>query len=42
MELDIYVFVIAGFVSLAIAWITIGFESVKAAMGNPVDSLKNE
>jgi putative ABC transport system permease protein len=42
MDLDIYVFVIAGLVSLLIAWITIGFESVKAAMGNPVDSLKNE
>lgn len=42
MELNITVFVIAGLVSLAIAWLTIGFESIKAAMGNPVDSLKNE
>jgi len=25
-----------------IAWFTVGFESTKAALSNPVDSLKNE
>lgn len=42
IELNAIVFILAGLISFAIAWITIGFESVKAAMGNPVDSLKNE
>jgi putative ABC transport system permease protein len=42
IELDALVFVLAGVVSFSIAWITIGFESIRAAMGNPVDSLKND
>jgi len=42
IELGVMVFVLAGLISLAIAWATIGFESVKAAMGNPVNSLRNE
>src|SRR6185436_10058935 len=41
-ELDVTVFVLAGLGSFAIAWLTVGFESMKAAMGNPVDSLRNE
>ncbi|MBS1681472.1 MAG: ABC transporter permease [Bacteroidetes bacterium] len=36
------VFVLAGAVALAIALITVSFESVKSAMGNPVDSLRSE
>ena len=42
MELNIMIFIIAGLISFGIAWLTIGFESVKAAMGNPVNSLKSE
>lgn len=42
IELDVFVFVIAGIISLVIAWLTISFESVKAAISNPVKSLRNE
>jgi putative ABC transport system permease protein len=38
----ITVFVVAGIVSFLIAWITVGFESVKAALGNPVKALRSE
>lgn len=41
-ELNAIVFVITGAIALAIAWLTVGFESVKAALSNPVDSLRNE
>ena len=37
-----FVFALAGLVALAIALVTISFESVKSAMGNPVDSLRGE
>lgn len=40
--LGVFVFVLAGTVSIAIAWITVGFESFRAAVGNPVNSLKTE
>jgi putative ABC transport system permease protein len=40
--LGVSVFVLAGVVSFAIAWITVGFESFRAAVGNPVNSLKTE
>jgi putative ABC transport system permease protein len=36
------VFVIAGIVSLAIALFTVSFQAVKAALTNPVESLRNE
>lgn len=42
IELNVLVFILAGGITMGIAWITIGFESVKAAMGNPVKSLRNE
>lgn len=40
--LSVLPFVMAGGLSFAIAWVTIGFESVRAAIANPVDSLRNE
>jgi putative ABC transport system permease protein len=42
IELGITVFFLAGAVAFLIAWITIGFESVKAALGNPVKALRSE
>ena len=41
-ELNVFVFLLAGIISFAIAWITVGFESIRAALGNPVDSLRTE
>ena len=35
-------YVIAGFATIMIAWLTIGYQSVKAARTNPVDVLKDE
>jgi putative ABC transport system permease protein len=37
-----WVFLLAGFIALLVAAITISFQSVKAAMANPVKSLRNE
>jgi ABC-type antimicrobial peptide transport system permease subunit len=36
------VFFTAAFTALCIAWITVGYESIKAALANPVKSLGNE
>ncbi len=35
-------FLMAGGIALLIAWLTIGFQSVRAAVANPVDSLRSE
>jgi putative ABC transport system permease protein len=42
IPIDIAVFVYAGIAALLIALLTVSFESVKAASGNPVDALRNE
>jgi len=39
---NLFVFVLAAFVAMAIAWLTVGFQAVKAASRNPVDSLRYE
>jgi putative ABC transport system permease protein len=42
IELNPLVFVLAGFGALLLAWITVGYQSIKAASSNPVNSLRYE
>jgi putative ABC transport system permease protein len=42
IELGYAVFILSGIISFLIAWFTIGFESIRAALGNPVKALRNE
>jgi putative ABC transport system permease protein len=42
MEIQPWIFILAGFIALAIAGITISFQSIKSAVMNPVNSLRSE
>ncbi|MBX2842738.1 MAG: ABC transporter permease [Flammeovirgaceae bacterium] len=42
IELNIGVFVLSGILALIIAWLTVSYQSIKAAINNPVKSLKVE
>lgn len=42
INISIWVFVIAGITTLMIALITVSFQSIKAAITNPVNSLRIE
>lgn len=42
VEIGWWIFGIAGFSALVIAWITMSFQSIKAALMNPVKSLRSE
>jgi putative ABC transport system permease protein len=42
INIGIAVFFLSGSIALLIAWFTVGFESTKAALSNPVESLRNE
>lgn len=42
INLSIFIFLSAGLISLFIALLTVSFQSIKAALANPVDSLRNE
>ena len=41
-EINAIPFIIGGLFSLLLAWLTVGFLSVKASLSNPVDSLRSE
>lgn len=42
IEINIWTFVISGLAAFAVAWITVSFQSIKAAIKNPVQSLRSE
>jgi putative ABC transport system permease protein len=42
ISLGVTVFVLSGLAAFLIAWFTVGFESIKAAVGNPVKALRSE
>jgi ABC-type enterochelin transport system permease subunit len=42
IEINIWVFVIAGLAAICIALMTVSFQAVKAAIANPVKSLRAE
>jgi len=42
VDLGINSFIVAGVLALAIAWLTVSYQSIKAAIVNPVKSLKSE
>lgn len=42
MEIQVWIFALAGFMALAIAVLTISYQSIKSALINPVTSLRSE
>ncbi|GAB5526962.1 MAG: ABC transporter permease [Roseivirga sp.] len=42
ISLDFWYFALAGALMLAVAWLTVGLQTLKAARANPVDSLRSE
>jgi putative ABC transport system permease protein len=42
IDIEWWVFVTAGLMAIAVALLTISFQSIKAAMTNPVKSLRSE
>lgn len=42
MDMSIWIFVAAGVVALLIAFITVSFQAIKAALMNPIKSLRTE
>jgi predicted permease len=42
IDIEWWMFALAGLITLAIALLTVSFQAIKAAIANPVDSLRNE
>ncbi len=42
IDMSIWIFVLGGVIAIAIAWITVGYQSYQAARANPVKSLRYE
>jgi len=42
IDVQWWMFALAGLTAVAIAFLTVGFQSVKAALANPVKSLRSE
>lgn len=41
-DMGIWPFILSGLIALLISWITVSYQSIKAALANPVNSLRNE
>ncbi|PHN06987.1 ABC transporter permease [Flavilitoribacter nigricans] len=42
VDINLFIFVAAGFSAMAIAWLTVAYRSIQVARANPVDSLRHE
>jgi putative ABC transport system permease protein len=42
IELGAGIFLLAGGITLLIAWLTVSYQSIKAALANPVEALRYE
>lgn len=42
IDIQLWVFVVAALTAVMIAFLAVGFQSVKAALANPVNSLKSQ
>ncbi len=42
INIGIEIYLMAGLIAFTIAWITVGYQAMKAAISNPVDSLRSE
>jgi putative ABC transport system permease protein len=42
IDIEWWIFALAGFLTIVIALLTVGFQSIKAALMNPVTSLRSE
>lgn len=42
IELSIWTFALAGVLAFLVSWLTMSYQSIKAAIANPVDSIKEE
>jgi putative ABC transport system permease protein len=42
IDLSLWIFLLSGLIASLIAMLTVSFQSIKAAMANPVDSLRYE
>ena len=42
IDISLWVFILAGVAAMLIAWLTIGYQSMRLAMANPVKSLRTE
>jgi putative ABC transport system permease protein len=42
IDISIWIFITAGIIALLVSILTVGFKSIKAALSNPIESLKSE
>lgn len=42
IDINPWVFILSGLAAIAVAWITVSYQSVKAAAANPIESLRQE